>query len=74
MFQDGRVQNFDRSGKELTGGSSGDMGYTEGYNEQDLYNQEGSYNTYQEDAYDAYQDYYNSYNPYEGYDMSQYEP
>ena len=74
MFQDGRVQNFDKSGKELPSGSSGDMGYSEGYNEQDLYNQEGTYNNYQEDVYDAYQDYYNSYNPYEGYDISQYEP
>jgi hypothetical protein len=74
MFEDGRVQNFDRAGNLLPSGSTGDMGYAEGYNEQDLYNQEAANNTYQEDAYDAYQDYYNSYNPYEGYDMSQYEP
>jgi hypothetical protein len=43
------------------------MGYTPGYNEQDLYDQEAAYNAYQ-DYYNDYQDHYDyggsSYNPY----------
>jgi hypothetical protein len=74
MFEDGRVQNFDRAGNLLPSGNSGDMGYEPGYNEQDLYDQEAANNAYQEDVYDAYQNYYDSYNPYAGYDMNEYEP
>jgi hypothetical protein len=74
MFQDGRVENYDRAGNLLPSGSSGDMGYTPGYNEQDLYDQEAAYDDYA-DYYDNYQNYYNDgYNPYLGYDMNEYEP
>jgi len=70
MFEDGRVQNFDRAGNLLPSGSTGDMGYTPGYNEQDLYDQEAAYNAYQ-NYYDDYQNYYDNdypsapYNPYD---------
>jgi hypothetical protein len=70
MFEDGRVQNFDRAGNLLPSGSTGDMGYTPGYNEQDLYDQEAAYNAY-ENYYDDYQNYYDNdypsapYNPYD---------
>ena len=81
MFEDGRVQNYDKAGNLLPSGSTGDVGYVPGYddpeyiqNEQALFDQEAANNAYQQDAYDAYQNYYNSYNPYEGYDISQYEP
>ena len=74
MFEDGRVENYDRAGNLLPSGSSGDMGYEPGYNEQDLYDQEAAYDDYA-DYYDNYQNYYNDgYNPYLGYDMNEYEP
>lgn len=74
MFEDGRVENYDRAGNLLPSGSTGDMGYEPGYNEQDLYDQEAAYDDYA-DYYDNYQNYYNDgYNPYLGYDMNEYEP
>jgi hypothetical protein len=74
MFADGRVENYDRAGNLLPSGSSGDMGYEPGYNEQDLYDQEAAYDDYA-NYFDNYQNYYNEgYNPYLGYDMNEYEP
>ena len=63
MFEDGRVQNFDSSGKELPG--TGVEGVTpaspppsEGMTEQDLYDQEAAFTDY-------YNNYQNTYNPYD---------
>jgi hypothetical protein len=67
MFADGRVENYDRAGNLLPSGSSGDMGYTPGYNEQDLYDQEAAYNDYA-NYYDNYYDYYNNDNYFPNYE------
>jgi hypothetical protein len=67
MFEDGRVENYDRAGNLLPSGSSGDMGYEPGYNEQDLYDQEAAYNDYA-NYYDNYFDYYNNDNYFPNYE------
>jgi hypothetical protein len=67
MFEDGRVENYDRAGNLLPSGSTGDMGYTPGYNEQNLYDQEAAYNDYS-DYYDNYQNYYNDDNYFRNYE------
>jgi hypothetical protein len=67
MFADGRVENYDRAGNLLPSGSSGDMGYEPGYNEQDLYDQEAAYNDYA-NYYDNYFDYYNNDNYFPNYE------
>jgi hypothetical protein len=77
MYEDGRVQNFDRAGNLLPSGSvdAASPPPSDSMTEQDLYDQEAAYNAYR-NYYDDYQNYYDGdyYSPPSNYDDYYYSP